>query len=233
MRTVADASEKNVDQFLDKMGITADSSLKKDQEILKKFGFPDGFLEYIDPGLRNKLAKGLADKCKIISKVDTEFLFLLSACYLVLFPQDGGGPENVKEPTALPGPVATKLLLALVVKGTDLVKLDLRDGSEIGHDEFNKLIEISSHFLCVSENEMSDIQKKLSIERDEIDRKSERSACVKIVFEHGGPLAKGKKFANKLELKDYLSGNIERFEFDEIGTLARVGGIGKLGFVRS
>jgi len=123
------------------------------------------------------------------------------------------------------------LSLGLVIKGNELNNFS--NDQQLLLPEINLLIERSSYFLCLLQKEMKNVQSQLNLQIGEIDRDSDQQVFVAVCFKHHNPAGSLINFKAKLELMQFLRDCKGTFKIGNIQTLAKVSGLGKLGFIRS
>ncbi|MBF0233941.1 MAG: hypothetical protein HQK65_13015 [Desulfamplus sp.] len=230
VRLVAEVDGKwnDANQFLTSMKFSLNTPFKKEKQILiEKLDFPVTFIESIKAPVDGFISKEYPETFTIVILIAS---WIISSLKEKAFEQKPVEKKIIQEELSLP--TSKDIILALVIKEKELQ--DLKSPMALSLDEIIKLLEKATHFLCVFQNEMDDIQKELEFDNCEMDRESEQPNLVIIHFEHAPPLTpQGKTFANKLELTQYFSNGSRDFKVDDIKILLKMGILTKVGFVRT
>jgi hypothetical protein len=241
----------NPDNFFKKYEINDSNDLEKDNENLRKLlGFKNFTTIY---------TKNTWGKYSLEPHADYIPMTLIFALFIVLFKpenfseiiiaskeelnvaidnenisEDGFkfGKDNSPPQEPFKYPVPVNLCLGLVIKGIDLGNISL-DQKNIILDNIQSLIDKSSYYLCASQNDMNNIISQISFDIDEIDRNSEKQVLMSLSFEHKMYIGQQIDFPKKFMLKKLLSDCPGPFKIDRLQALARISGLGKLGFNRS
>ncbi|MEN8216099.1 MAG: hypothetical protein ABFS56_06930 [Pseudomonadota bacterium] len=225
VKIVADEQRKNADNFLSSSSITANDSLNKDRNtFINKFGFHNKFLKTF---IVNSVS------FQFVSKEIYEY-FLLVAYFIVSsdFDLKAEPKQDTEKTTTEPQeqPAFKNLTLALILNGKETKDIAQAE-TPLDLEQVKDLLDKASYFLCTSQQEMSEIQTKLTLDNREIDHDSEQQQVfVPIQFKQDKPL---KTFATKLELTHYIRHGSSEFKIETMQCLAQITGLTKRGFIRT
>ncbi len=230
---VAKHLNKNPNPFMQSNEIFLNNNLLLDQKVLQKFGLPGDYL-----------AKFIWQK----TRPEIYELLIVSAVFVVTFLKEPSSdtqemiapllqPSDEKkfflqDSSSKPVSKFAEIFLGLILKGTDLG--DIQTGSEITLEQLLALSEKANYFICIYQADVEEKRGQMSIQSGPVDRTSEQQVFIGIHFLHtSSSLKDAKQRENKLLLIQYLRDCNGPFHIETIETLAKVSGLGKLGFVRS